>query len=457
MNRLFHILVVDDEERIRTSLARALKLEGYTSNSAASIAEGKSTLAKDEVDLVLLDICLHNENGLELLRWIKLHHSNVPVLVMSGHGDIRTAVSAVTSGAHDYLEKPIETDRLLLSIQRALEHRLLKEENETLQGQLGGSNLLGASVPMLQLQAQIKRVAPASAPVLILGERGTGKELVAQAIHTHSKRKSGPYEKLNCAAVPDNLIESELFGHVAGAFTGATQNRRGKFERANGGTLFLDEVGDMPLTMQAKLLRVLQESEVEPLGGSKTIGIDVRIIAATNKDLTEEVRNNRFRADLFDRINVVPLRLPTLAARKEDIPVLVEHLLTAACNRNHCTRKTISPKAMEYLENHTYPGNVRELQNLVERLVILTPGHTIEIENVKEFLPGFSGHSVGEYVPGQSLKSMLEAAERHLISEALHHQNGNVSQTARELNVERSHLYKKMRALGIHQGRDTSS
>ena len=305
---------------------------------------------------------------------------------------------------------------------------------------------------MARLREQIELAARSTAPVLVLGERGTGKELVAAAIHSGSARASGPFEKLNCAAVPEGLIESELFGHEAGAFTGATKQRRGKFERAHGGTLFLDEVGDMPPQMQAKLLRVLQEGEVERVGAGSVVKVDVRVVAATNKSLEAEIDAGRFRADLFDRLNVVPLKVPALAARGEDVPLLVEYFLALACETHDRPNKQITPGAMQLLTAYPYPGNVRELRNLVERLVILTPGETISEAEAEALLPIDSAAASGSYFrPETPLREMLESAERDLITRALELRDGHVTKTAADLGLERSHLYKKMRALGIRK------
>jgi DNA-binding NtrC family response regulator len=304
---------------------------------------------------------------------------------------------------------------------------------------------------MRRLREQIELAASANATVLILGERGTGKELVAAAIHAGSKRKKGPFEKLNCAAVPADLIESELFGHEQGAFTGATQKRRGKFERANKGTLFLDEVGDMPGPMQAKLLRVLQEGEIERVGGSELVRLDVRVVAATNQAMEKRVAEGLFRADLFDRLHVVPLRVPSLRERSEDIPLLAQHFLAIACAANDRRDKVLTPGALAALGRHDYPGNVRELRNLVERLVILVPGDELTERDVRAHLPARGGGG-GHYRPGVPLASMLDEVERDLVLRALEHHQGHVTRTAEDLGLERSHLYKKMKALGIRRG-----
>ncbi|MCA9583017.1 MAG: sigma-54-dependent Fis family transcriptional regulator, partial [Myxococcales bacterium] len=338
-----------------------------------------------------------------------------------------------------------------LSISHCLDLTRLREENQDLRQRAGWSaTLLGESAAMESLREQIALAADSVAPVLVLGARGTGKELVARAIHEASKRKGGPLEKLNCAAVPSELIESELFGHEAGAFTGATKQRKGKFERADGGTLFLDEVGDMPLPMQAKLLRVLQEGELERVGGSGLIQVDVRVVAATNKPLSEEIAEGRFRADLFDRLNVLPLSVPALRDRVGDIPLLAQHFVAQSVKANDRPGKTLSAEALALLSAYDFPGNVRELRNLVERLVILSPGKIIAESDARRLLPlGSSGAGAGQYRPGVGLRAMLEDMEREIIRRALDHHQQHVTQTAADLQLERSHLYKKMKALGI--------
>lgn len=448
------VLVVDDEKNILSTLSRALRIEDYEVDVAGSAAIALEKSATRAYDAILLDVMMPEMDGITMLRRLREIGSDVPVIVMSGHGTIDTAVEATRLGAHDFIEKPIATERLLLSLDRALALRKLQVENQELRARTGAfDGLIGESGPMRQLKEQVQLAASANAPVLVMGERGTGKELVARAIHLGSKRADGPLEKLNCAAVPAELIESELFGHEAGAFTGATKQRRGKFERASGGTLFLDEVGDMPAPMQAKLLRVLQEGEIERVGGHQVIRVNVRVVAATNKPLTKEIEEGRFRADLFDRLNVVPLRVPPLRERAEDIPILVQHFLHQACVNNDRREKTVTKGALELLCRYDYPGNVRELRNLIERLVILTPGDTIGESDARALLPiaGGVGTGGGYYRPGVPLRDMLDAVERDLIMRALEHHGGHATNTAADLGLERSHLYKKMKALGIRR------
>jgi two-component system nitrogen regulation response regulator NtrX len=445
------ILIVDDEKNILLTLSRALRVEGYEVDVAGSGRLGLEKAKTKSYDAILLDVQLPDLDGLELLRLIKADREDVPVLVMSGHGTIETALSATRRGAHDFLEKPIGSERLLVSLAGALDRQRLAQENRELRERAGKSDaLLGESSRMRELRKSIELVADASAPVLITGERGTGKELVARAIHESSSRKRGSLEKLNCAAVPRELVESELFGHEAGAFTGATRQRKGKFERAHQGTLFLDEVGDMPIDMQAKLLRVLQEGEIERVGGSDLIKIDVRVIAATNKELDKAMSAGEFRSDLFDRLNVLPLSVPALRERKDDIPLLCERFLQQSAQANDRPEKQLSAGALALLTAYDYPGNVRELRNMIERLVILTRDAQITEPEARALLPAAKVASdAAVYTPGKSLRDMLDETERALIRQALDHHQQNVSATAEALGLERSHLYKKMRALGL--------
>ena len=447
------VLVVDDERNILTSVSRALGLEGYDVEVAGSAEVALRKLGKQSFDAILLDVQLPGIDGLAMLDELGKLEIAAPVIMMSGHATIEVAMEATRRGADDFIEKPIGHDRLVLALKRSLELQKLQRENRELRRRYGaGESLLGRSPAMARLRGQIELAAHSNAPVLVLGERGTGKELVAAAIHTGSSRASEPLQKLNCAAVPEGLIESELFGHEAGAFTGATRQRRGKFERAHGGTLFLDEVGDMPPQMQAKLLRVLQEGEVERVGAGSAIKVDVRVVAATNKSLQAEIEAGRFRADLFDRLNVVPLNVPALRERIEDVPMLAEHFLALACAMHDRPGKKIAPGAMALLEAYPYPGNVRELRNLVERLVILTPNETITEAQARALLPLGSGAlSAGYFRPQTPLRRMLDDVERDLIVRALGFRDGHMTKTAADLGLERSHLYKKMRALGIRK------
>ena len=451
-----HVLVVDDETSILNTLKKALSLEGYQVDLAGGIKLAEERLAKHSYDVVLLDVALPDGDGLDLLGRLRVGGNDSVVLMMSGHATIDAAVRATKLGALDFLEKPLSTDRLLVMLENALRLMHAEAEARELHAEAGHfDDLIGDSRVMQNLRELVMRAARSNASVLVRGERGTGKELVARAIHRASPRSKAVLERLNCAAVPAELIESELFGHEAGAFTGATKQRRGKFERANGGTLFLDEVGDMPLAMQAKLLRVLQEQEIERVGGSATFKVDVRVVAATNKDLVEACAKGSFRADLYDRLNVVPVELPPLRARREDIPRLAEHFLMAARKANARPNMKFTPAAISALTRHPFPGNVRELRNLMERLVILNPDDAVTAEDVERSL-GASGavHTSGLYQPGVPFRVLSEQAERTIVEEALAHHGGQMAATARALGLERSHLYKKSRALGLRGDKD---
>jgi DNA-binding NtrC family response regulator len=450
------ILIVDDEKNILSTLSRALRVEDYKVDVAGNAEIAWEKISSQSFDCLLLDVNLPGMNGLDLLDKVRASGNAVPVIMMSGHGSIETAVQATQRGALDFIEKPVGTERLLLSIRNCLDHDKLRRDNEELKKATGElDRLLGQSSAMSVLRERVSRAADAAAPVLVVGERGTGKELVARALHRLSPRADGPLEKLNCAAVPRELIESELFGHEAGAFTGATKQRRGKFERAHGGTLFLDEVGDMPASMQAKLLRVLQEGELERVGGNALIAVDTRVVAATNKSLTTEIEEGRFRADLYDRLNVLPIVVPPLRDRGEDTIELAEHFLTLACQQNGRARKTLTDAAGRALVAYGYPGNVRELRNIIERLVILThaEAETLTEADIRGAVPLSAASGGGSfYQPGKPLRGMLQDAERDFILRALDHNRGHITNTAADLGLERSHLYKKMKALGIRRG-----
>ena len=452
------ILIIDDEQNILVTLSRALSLEGYETVVAGGGRVGLEKLAATPVDLVMLDVQLPDLNGLEVLGRIRESAPGLPVVMMSGHATVEVAVKAVRLGASDFLEKPLGSEKVLVTVANALRLRRLADENRDLKELVGlASRMVGSSRVMHELAEQIQLVAPSAGRVLITGENGTGKELVARAIHENSDRAGGPFVKLNCAAVPRELIESELFGHEKGSFTGASQMRRGKFELADSGTLLLDEVGDMPLAMQAKLLRVLQEGELERVGSADTLKVDVRVVAATNQDLPKAIEEGRFRQDLYYRLNVIPIHLAPLRERRADIPELAEHFMKLACSQNNRRVKTFTPEALAYLGQHDFPGNVRELKNSIERLVILVPGDEIEPADVERILqlgqpsagasPGAG--SDGFYSQDKQLREMVADAERTFIQRALADCEGHVTNAARQLGLERSHLYKKMKALGI--------
>jgi len=442
------VLIVDDEPNILSSLRRALNVEDYTARVARSGAEALTAHGGERPDLVLLDVAMPEMDGLEVLRQLKQRDAELPVIMMSGHSTIETAVQATKLGAFDFVEKPLSTDRLLITIENALRLERLRRENAELRAAAGDDGeIVGDSAAMRRVFELIRKTAPTQGRVLITGENGTGKELVARALHDGSARCDEAFVKVNCAAIPQELIESELFGHERGAFTGATRQRKGKFELADGGTLFLDEIGDMSLDAQAKVLRALQEGEVERVGGSETIRVDVRVVAATNKRMQQEIDAGRFREDLFYRLNVVPIELPPLRDRREDIPALVDHFVGRACARHGKRSRRVTEQAVTLLMQHSWPGNVRELQNSIERLVILSDGD-IEADDVQQMLPGVKKVK-GHYRRGAALKEMVAAAEREIILGALEDNGGHVSRTAAALQLERSHLYKKMKALGV--------
>jgi DNA-binding NtrC family response regulator len=449
------ILVIDDEPNILTTVRRSLELEGYAVEVAGGGAAGLAKLVEHDIDLVLLDVMMPGETGLEVLPKLRTAKPETMVVMMSGNATIETAVQATKLGAYDFIEKPLSGDKLLLTVQNTLSYARLRFENQRLRGRAQTDfAMIGKGAAMRGIFDKVAKTAPTTGRVLITGENGTGKELVARAIHEHSKRADGPFVKLNCAAIPSELIESELFGHEKGAFTGATQQRRGKFELADGGTLFLDEVGDMNPSAQAKVLRVLQENELERVGGGETIKVDVRVVAATNKDLQAEIAAGRFREDLYYRLAVVPIELPPLRARREDIPTLVEHFLEQVCADNDRRKKKVASGAMTLLMQHEWPGNVRELKNVVERLAILTGDAEIITEaDVGDALPRVKAVKT-ELTRGVPFKDLVAAAERDIIVAALEANDHHVSNTARELQLERSHLYKKMRALGIDHRAD---
>ncbi len=453
------VLVVDDEPSILTTLKTALRLEGYSVDVAGGVKLAHERATKKSYDVILLDVALPDGDGVDLLARLRDAGTDAVVIMMSGHATVDAAVRATKLGAIDFLEKPLSTDRLLLVMDNSL--RLMRAEREAQELRVAAGyfdELLGESRAMTALRDQVGRAARAEAAVLVTGERGTGKELVARAIHRASPRAKGPLEKVNCAAIPKELIESELFGHEAGAFTGATKQRRGKFERAAQGSLFLDEVGDMPLDMQAKLLRVLQEKEFERVGGNQVIKADVRVVAATNRDLTQAMHEGQFRPDLYDRLNVLPLNVPPLRARREDIPLLARNFLFLAAQNNNRPGVTLSEEALTTLSAHAFPGNVRELKNLIERLVILGADDTITGDDVSQALGTSNAPSTaGLYRPGVPFRVLTEEAERTILEEALTHHAGQMAATARALGLERSHLYKKARALGLRKSKDDES
>ncbi len=458
------VLIVDDEERIRKSLAEFLTDEGYRVLQSADTATAEKALARDgaTVDLVLLDVRMPGEEGVAFLKRRPEIAQDLPVIMMSGHGTIELAVEAVRLGAFDFLEKGFTPERLALTVDRALQMFALRRQNRVLKEEHGALHrLVGEGAGMEELRGAIRRAAPTPAKVIILGENGVGKELVARAIHDLSPRVDGPFVRLNCAAIPRDLVESELFGHEKGAFTGASALKQGKLELAHGGTLFLDEVGDMNLEAQAKLLRALESNEFERVGGTRTLSFDARIIAATNKDLGKEVAEGRFRRDLFYRLNVLPITVPPLRDRSEDVPLLVEHYLTYFRREYGRPGLDLTPEAVAILSRYSWPGNVRELRNLVERLVIMASRDRLGPREVAALLgtgSGAEGTTVNlnlelDVEAGEegALRKLMEAAEKEILEAELNRSGGNVSQAARNLGIDRANLHRKLRRLGIER------
>ena len=451
-----HILIIDDESSIRETLSGILEDEGFIPACAASAEEGLKILEVQNIDLILLDIWLgDNMDGLTALEKITEVYS-LPVIMISGHGTIETAVQATRKGAFDFVEKPLSYDKIILAISNGLRFAQLEKENKILRAKTGKFiQITGESKIINDLRAQIERVAPTDAWVLIRGDHGTGKELVAQSIHRHSQMSGRPMIEVNCAAIPEELIESELFGHEKGSFTGAHTSKRGKFDQADGGILFLDEIGDMSLKTQAKILRILQEQTFERVGGHKTISVNVRVLAATNKNLEEEIEQGNFRADLFWRLNVVPITVPSLRERLEDIPILVEDLMQNLVNRGLAS-KNFSEEALRIMCTHSWPGNVRELRNFIERIAIMCPSDTITEKDISLFLSP-SGHLPSASQPAgtarpyeiPNFKQAKKSFEKEYLQLKLNENNGNISQTAEQVGMERSHLHKKLKSLEI--------
>jgi two-component system nitrogen regulation response regulator NtrX len=447
------ILIVDDESGIRESLGALLRDEGYEVEAVASGEECLERIGRRNFDLILLDVWLKKMDGLETLEQIQTRDEAPMVVMISGHGNIETAVRATKLGAFNFIEKPLSLETVILVVRNSLEYLRLESENRRLRAELEEKHqILGSSVPMKALRQQIALTAPTNGRVLIYGESGTGKELVARALHASSSRESMPFVEVNCAAIPEELIESEMFGHHKGSFTGASEDKVGKFLKANGGTLFLDEVGDMSLKTQSKVLRVLEEQRVEPLGSNTPITVDVRVIAATNKKLEEEIGRNAFREDLFYRLNVIPFYVPALRDRIEDIPIIAAHFLKAFCEEYGKKQKEFSAAALDVLMGYPWPGNVRELKNLVERLVIICPSPRIEPHHLPPEL--FRGASKSPQKPYESLHEARSAYEREFVLRKLEENRWNMTKAAQVLGLERSHLYRKMRSLGIAPARE---
>ncbi len=449
------ILIVDDEDSIRRSLAGILSDEGFTPRTANDGTQALAQLREGGgaglPDLVLLDIAMPGRDGMDILQELGQSWPDLPVVMMSGHGTIETAVRATKLGAFDFIEKPLSVDKLLLTIQHAIERAELERENHRLRAEaLRAHEILGTSDPVRKLKEQIALAAPTNGWVLITGENGTGKELVARQIHLQSKRAEKPFVEVNCAAIPEELIESELFGHEKGAFTGAIAQKRGKFELAHEGTIFLDEIADMSLKTQAKILRILQEHKFERVGGSETIEVEVRVIAATNKSLEKEIGAGRFREDLYYRLNVIPFHVPPLRERREDIPILVRAFVVEFCVESGVKPKEVAPRAMNVLQAYAWPGNVRELRNLMERLVLMTPGPRITSDDIPETLraaPPAGAASAG-------LDGARRAFEREYIIAKLREHGGNISRTAEAIGLARESLSRKLRQHKIEAQRE---
>jgi DNA-binding NtrC family response regulator len=445
------ILIVDDEPNTLASLSRAFRLAGHEATVCDNAAKALEIAKSRPFDLILSDVVMPGRDGLALLEDLKTNSVTAPVVMMSGQAHIEMAVKATRLGALDFLEKPLSTDKLLLTVDNALKLGHLEQENRELKQRVGKHQIVWSGEAMKRVMMQIERVAASESRVCIYGETGTGKELAARTLHEKSNRAHGPFVTLNCAAVPAELIESELFGHEKGSFTGAANRHLGKFEQAHHGTLFLDEIGDMPLAMQAKLLRVLEEGEVERVGGDKPVAVDVRVIVATHRNLEQLASEGRFRQDLFHRVYVFPLVLPPLRDRREDIPTLVEHFAALVCAQNVWKSVQFQPDAIDALTNYSWPGNVRELRNVVERVMLLAMNNVVDRAAVELALPGATKSLVPVPTINASgpLSSRVDAFEKQMILAELKRHGFNMTATAKELALERSHLYKKCQQLGI--------
>src|SRR5436190_1854819 len=446
----YRVLVIDDETAIREAIRMTLEYEGYRVDEARSGQDGLDKASKVPYDAILLDIKMPVLDGIEVLDNLKEQRIGSPVVMVSGHGDVHTAVECTKRGAYDFLEKPLNRDKLLLTVRNAVRQRSLEEENTELKEKAEKEyQLVGESSLMKDLKSQIERAAPTKATVLITGESGTGKELVAREIHRRSSRANQSFIQVNCAAIPEELIESELFGHEKGSFTGAVRKQTGKFVAADGGTIFLDEIGDMSMRTQAKVLRVLQEGDVEPVGSATVVKVDVRVIAATNKDLTDEIRAGRFREDLYYRLNVIPIRTPPLRERKEDIPVLSQHFATLFSAQYNRPAKKFSTTAQKALQDAAWRGNVRELRNMIERLVIMVPSDTIDITDLPAEFFRAASDIIATAMRLATLQDFKDEAEKAFILAKLRENGWNVSKTAEAIDTPRSNLYKKIEQYNI--------
>jgi two-component system nitrogen regulation response regulator NtrX len=444
-----HLLIVDDEANTLASLARAFRLAGHDATLCDNAAKALELARAEAFDLILSDVVMPGKDGLSLLEDLKTQGVSSPVVMMSGQAHIDMAVRATKLGALDFLEKPVSTEKLLLTVENVLRLQRLEAENRQLRQRLGKHEMVWTGDTMRKVMAQVDRVAASETRVCILGETGTGKELVARTLHEHSPRSTGPFVPLNCAAVPAELIESELFGHEKGSFTGAGSRHLGKFEQAEHGTIFLDEIGDMPLTMQAKLLRVLEEGEVERIGGDRRVRVDVRVVVATHRNLETLVKEGKFRQDLFHRVYVFPLVLPPLRGRREDIPGLVRHFADQVCAQNGWKPIAFSDAAINALQSYAWPGNVRELRNVVERLMLLSTDEGVDAETVQMAIPQSSASGTTLEAGSGSLSDRVQQFEREVIVAELKRSKNHVTNAAKALGLERSHLYKKAEQLGI--------
>jgi DNA-binding NtrC family response regulator len=444
------LLLVDDDPNTLASLARAFRLSGHEAVVCDSADRALEQLRTQVFDVILSDVVMPGRDGLQLLADIRGAGIETPVVMISGQASVEMAVRATRLGAIDFLEKPLSTDKLLLTVDNAVRLTRLERENRRLRERVGGDRLVWRSTAMQSVMSRVDRVAPSETRVCILGETGTGKELIARTIHDKSQRRQGPFITLNCAAVPAELIESELFGHEKGSFTGAVSRHAGKFEQAHGGTLFLDEVGDMPAIMQAKLLRVLEQRQVERIGGNQTIDVDVRVVVATHRDLPDLVQKRVFREDLFHRIYVFPLTLPPLRDRRDDIALLIEHFARLIATQNDWAPRGITNEALAMLQGYHWPGNVRELRNVVERLLLLADGD-VDAATVRLALPGLSERGGSVDAGSGTLAERVEAYERAVIEAELRRHENRMTETARALGLERSHLYKKCQQHGIER------
>jgi len=451
------ILIVDDEPGVRSSLSGVLRDEGYNVEAVSTGEACLDRLTRGTLDLIILDVWMPGMDGLATLAKLRERQVDSAVVLISGHGSIESAVKAIKLGAFDFVEKPLSLDKTLLVVRNALRQRSLENENRALRARVDRPRtMVGESHAMRQLREQVAMAAPSNGRVLIYGENGTGKEMVARTVHSLSRRRNGPFVEVNCAAIPEELIESELFGHVRGAFTGAVADRRGKFEMADGGTIFLDEIADMSLKTQAKVLRVLQEQTMEQVGGTARIKVDARVLAATNKDLQAEIRTGNFREDLYFRLSVIPVFVPPLRERQEDIPLLADHFMAEFAREYGRRAKRFDHGALSLLQHYSWPGNVRELRNVIERLIIMVPGDIITADDLGFLVPASlagSSEAQSAVVTRPTLQEARERFERDLILRTLAEQQGNMSRTADVLGVERSNLYRKMRGFGIAPAR----